>query len=353
MRALFLVLLVGAILSAPASGQIFRWLAFGDSITEAWSDTAFLGGYPGRLESDLNCTPSTCEVVNKGQSFETAAEGVTRFETVMNNTGPYDVAFIMEGTNDIWGPNNINNVSIPTILFNLNAMAIKAEARGTEAVPTSIIWLYPGAHPRNSPRNPLVQDLRNQLQSSASTNSRLFVDQWSILCPGGQTSCFTQHYWHNPDNGLPDSVGHPDASGFRQMTDEFFSRINATPIPGPATPTSPSGGIGDNTPTLTWTIGSSVGASWYQVRVTGPGGTPFQAWIKASQACSGANSGNTCSTDVISPLNDDSYNWQVMSRNARGRSGWSNQMSFTVGASTIFNDGFESGNSSAWSETSP
>ena len=351
MKPLTLAVVVTAVLAAPAAGQIFRWLAFGDSITRGWSDEAGLGGYPGRLEDDFGCTPSTCEVFNAGQSFETAAEGVTRIDQVLNNNGPFDVAMIMEGTNDIWGPNNINQISIPTIVFNLDTIASKAEAAGVEAVPTSIIWFHPDGHPKNPIRNPLIQNLRNQLQSSASTNARLFVDQWSILCPagGGQSACFDNHYWHDPDTGLPDVVGHPDASGFDLMANEFFAVINAIPVPTPATPNSPSGEISDDTPTLIWTKESPARATWYQVRITPTGGTALQAWRKASQVCSGS----TCSTMLASALDDGNFSWQVMSRNARGRSDWSSPLNFTLTTSLIFSDSFESGDLGAWSSSQP
>ena len=355
MRTSLLVLAIYATLAAPVSGQIFRWLAFGDSITQAWSDVIFPnGGYPGRLKDDFSCNPSTCEVFNAGQSSESTAGGVTRIDQVLNNNGPFDVLLLMEGTNDIWGNPQVSN---STILFNLNAIANKAEAKGTEAIIASIIWLHPGGS-RGTNRDDDVENLRDQISNSSMTNSRLFADPWSRLCPNGpdqhghnQGACFwTQnHYWLNSETGQPDVVGHPNSSGFRMMADEFFSVINSTPIPAAATPDTPSGQIGDNTPTLTWTKESPVRASWYQVRVTGPGGTPFQEWVKASDVCSG----NTCSTDVTSPLNDNNYNWQVMSRNARGRSGWSSQRSFTVSTATIFSNGFEFGNTSAWSETTP
>lgn len=349
-------LLIGAFLSAPASGQIFRWLAFGDSITAGWSDDINpSGGYPGRLENDLGCTPSTCQVVEKGLAGETTAEGVTRIRRVLNNSGPdpYDVALIMEGTNDIFQPNNISNVSIPTIMFNLNQMATKAEKAGTEAVLASIIWLHPGGQHGTS-RDQLVEDLRDRLSSSARNNSRLFADTWSRLCSDGpdqhghsQNACFWNHdhYWLS--GGQPDVVGHPNSSGFRMIADEFFALIDSSPVPGLAVPSTPSGMINDATPILTWTQESPALASWYQVRVTGPGGTYFQTWVKASQVCSGS----TCSTEVTSSLDDNSYAWQVMSRNARGRSGWSSQRSFTIGSPAFFADGFESGDTSEWSST--
>ena len=356
MRFFVRSLLIGAFLSAPASGQIFRWLAFGDSITVGWSDDINpSGGYPGRLENDLGCTPSTCRVVEKGLSGETTAEGVTRIRQVLNNSGPepYDVALIMEGTNDIFQPNNISNVSIPTIMFNLNQMATKAEKAGTEAVLASIIWLHPGGRHGTS-RDQLVEDLRDRISRSARNNSRLFADTWSRLCPDGpdqhghsQNACFWNHdhYWLN--DGQPDIVGHPNSSGFRMIADEFFALIDSSPVPGLAVPSTPSGMIDDATPILTWTKESPALASWYQVRVTGLGGTYFRTWVKASEVCSGS----TCSTEVTSSLDDGSYAWQVMSRNARGRSGWSSQRSFTIGAPAIFGDGFESGDTSAWSST--
>ena len=73
-RVTTLLALAGVLLgSLAAFTEPILYLAFGDSITVGKYDNQELGGYPGRLENDvdlLDCAPATCDVINEGEGGE-------------------------------------------------------------------------------------------------------------------------------------------------------------------------------------------------------------------------------------------------------------------------------------------
>jgi len=338
------LLVLGAVLSAANLQAQFRYLAFGDSITLGNFDELEIGGYPGRLvgAARLNCSVNPCEVINKGKAGEKTPGGLTRISTVFNNNAPFDVLLLMEGTNDIFVNYNKDfpKWSFETMVFNLQEMARKAEDRGTEAVHASIIHFHPNGDWGTS-KDGEVEDLRDEMASEASTKKRYFVDIWSVLCP--TPTCFNNHYAPSP----PDDRGHPDASGYAIMADKFYDKIVSVPIPGAPITVSPKNTIFTGTPTFTWTREDSERATWYQLQVDGG---VWDIWLKAADYC-GASS---CTASSVVTLNDGSHSWQVRGRNPKGTGNWSSPpRSFTVSTDRIFYDGFESGNTSAWSASLP
>ncbi|MGB5661532.1 MAG: GDSL-type esterase/lipase family protein [Thermoanaerobaculia bacterium] len=342
------LLVVSVALGATDAEAQFRYLCFGDSITLGNFDDDYDPdlGYPGRLAfaSRLNCPAANCEVINKGKSGEKTPGGLTRIDNVLNNN-PSHVLLLMEGTNDIFVEydQDFPKWSFETMVFNLKEMARKAEVRGTDAVHASIIHFHPGGVFGNG-KDGEVEDLRDEMASAASTNGRYFVDVWSVLCP--TQNCFDNHYAPAP----PDDRGHPDGSGYDIMADEFFNVITSVPVPGAPSTVSPKNTINTATPTFTWNRESPVRATWYRLQVDDSVGTVLDIWLKAADYCGGSS----CSASSIVTLANGSHSWRVRGRNPKGTGSWSSSRSFTVSVSAaIFQDGFESGNTSAWSASLP
>lgn len=342
------VISILALAPAPAGAELFSYLAFGDSITEAIplfdNSNPYLGGYPGRLEIMFGCTPTTCEVVNAGKGGERTAAGVTRLDGVLNQQR-YEVLLLMHGTNDVF---KLNPISNPSIEANLQIMADKGANRDLDTVLASIIWFHKDGT-RGTSRDNQVQDLRNRLLNRAASRNYNFSDPWSILCPAGpdqhghtHNQCYNQHYFGGvPD---PDPVGHPNASGFDMMADEFFDAITLLPVPGAATPISPAGTITDFTPAFTWDFEVPAHATWYQLSVDGNAGNVLDVWLAETAVCGGSN----CVYSPFGALAGGDYTWRIRTRNPAGFGPWSAALAFTIDSDYIFGDGFETGDTSAW-----
>ncbi len=289
----------------------FRYLAFGDSITQGNGDECFEGGYPGRLPEPtyLDCATTGCQVVNRGAGGETTAEGVSRLDDVLDEQGPWDVVLVMEGTNDIcW-----HSVSNDTIEANLGAMATVAAARGVDTLLASIIHLRdenvcPSSFPDPEGR---IADLRERIRDNlatvdADTGHRWWADPWSDLCPS--EGCFLEHYvdW-----------GHPDCSGYDVITEVFRGAIQAQPAPDGSVAVEPSGVISDATPTCRWNKEIPRDASWYQLQLDGPAGQLVDAWLLETDACDAWQ----CAHE-LGALAEGAYTWRVRGRNGAGRSAW-------------------------------
>jgi len=350
-------LLLSVVFAVTHAEAQFRYLCFGDSITLGNYDDDYDPdlGYPGRLEfgSRLNCPAANCEVINKGKSGEKTPGGLTRIDNVLNNF-PSHVLLLMEGTNDIFVEYDKDYPpwSFETMVFNLEEMARKAEDRGTDAVHASIIWFHPGGTHGTS-KDGEVEDLRDAMAGAASANGRYFVDIWKVLCPTGldvhghtQAQCFNQHYADAP----PDDRGHPVGSGYDMMADEFFNVITSVPVPGAPSTVSPKDTINTATPTFRWNRESPVRATWYRLQVEDSVGTVLDIWLKAADYCGGSS----CSASSLVTLANGSHRWRVRGRNPKGTGNWSSYRWFTVSVSAaIFQDGFESGNTSAWASSLP
>lgn len=339
-------LLVALAPGTPLEGQAFRWLAFGDSITLGDYDFANLGGYPGRLDVLLGCSPGVCEVFNAGKGGEKTFQGVTRIDSVLNNDGPFDVMMLMEGTNDIF-----REYSVESAVTNLGIIALKASSRGTETVHASIIWYHPDGD-FGTTKDDEVEDLRHGVADLATTYSRYFVDIWDVLCPDShpdvhghnQNQCFNQHYSEVPET---DDRGHPVGSGYTMMAEAFRDGLLAVPVPDVASPTAPTGTVGEERPTFVWQRESPVRATWYRLIVEGDAGVAVDKWVEARSFCDTSSCSYRLS--VIEDLTDGDYTWRLQGRNPAGVGSWSADTSITVLLQSIFFDGFESGDTRAWS----
>ena len=229
-------------LAAGADAQMFRYMAFGDSITRGNStfDPTGLGGYPGRLPDLIDCALPDCEVVNEGLDGEATGPAVTRIGGLLDGDD-WDVVLLMEGTNDIFV-----GISNNTIEANLGFMDDAARDHGVDTLHASIIHLDPGSSAGgNSNKVNAVANMRIRVMDMATERNRFFADPWTPLCPN--QTCFNQHY-HNP----PGAVGHPDPSGFDILATVFKNSIRSRPVPGFVTAVSPTGTIDDPDPTYIW-----------------------------------------------------------------------------------------------------
>jgi lysophospholipase L1-like esterase len=307
--------LAAAILLAaawPAEAQTFRYMAFGDSITKGRNDfdEQHLGGYPGRLPGKIGCVMPNCAVVNKGKDGEKTVDGVTRIETILDNQGPWDVVLLMEGTNDIH-----LSISNNTIQANLTLMDTKARVRGVDTLHGSIIHLDPQSQSGgNQAKVAAVENMRTRVMNLAAARNRYFADPWTPLCPTQQ--CFNQHY-HNPGQGDPNTVGHPDASGFNIMANWFASSITQNPVPGPVTVVAPTGTIDDASPNYVWNQEAGGWANWYQLRLLAGATVIADTWHEEWSICSAG----LCTVN-LGAFPDGDYTWEVRGRNPRGRSSW-------------------------------
>ncbi len=296
------------LLADPLDGQIFRYMAFGDSITKGRLefDPTGQGGYPGRLDDLLNCFPPDCEVINEGKDGEGTGAGVTRIEILLD-AEDWDIVLLMEGTNNIFG-----GTSNGTIEANLTLMDTKSRDHGVDTLHASIIHLDPDSTAGGDPSKvAAVADLRNRISALAASRNRYYADPWTPLCP--TQACFNSHY-HNP----PGAVGHPDPSGFDVLADVFRDEIVSEPIPGLPAAVAPTGTIDDSTPDFVWNKEAPADATWYQLRVLNSVATVIRDdWYEEDAVCPGSQ----CSVN-LGFFGDGDYTWEVRGRNPRGRSAW-------------------------------
>ncbi len=310
MRRWHPILVVWATLAVapPAEAQIFRYMAFGDSITTGNStfDPTGQGGYPGRLDNLLGCFPPDCEVVNEGKDGERTSAGISRLNGLLDNEGPWDIVLLMEGTNDVFA-----GISNNTIEANLATMDTNAANRGVDTLHASIVHLDPGSTAgQNGSMVSQVASLRGRISNLAASRNRWFADPWTPLCP--DQACFDQHY-HDP----PGAVGHPDPSGFDILAETFEAEIVSESIPGLVTALGPTGTVNDPSPPFVWDKEPSGTATFYQLRVL-DGATPlFNDWVEENDVCNSSQC--TINTDDFP---DGSYTWEVRGRNPRDRGSW-------------------------------
>lgn len=218
----------------PADAQRTRFLAFGDSITEAAGfddcpcdehECRQLCGYPRRLKNLLEDAGMDAGVLNFGLGGERTPEGLTRLDEVLEVGG--DVLLLMEGTNDI-----SRSISPETTIRNLEEMRRKATFAGLDTVHATLVPRFPNAqvdsdNVENARMAGLIRDL-------AFTGERRLVDPFEVF--SRQDNLFEDFY----ADILDDPVGHPNARGFDLLAETFFNVLtnvdDVPPVLGPVTP---------------------------------------------------------------------------------------------------------------------
>ena len=104
---------------------------------------------------------------------------------------------------------------------------------------------------------------------------------------------------------------------------KWFILFTGGPV-GPATPLTPTGTIGEATPTYTW--GEGTDATHYQLLILDGGGSlVLAAWHEAADICAGGS----CQVTPAVVLPEGNYSWIVKSRNPLGAV-YSPRLYFTV-----------------------
>lgn len=108
--------------------NMVRILAFGDSLTEGWCNfgTTF-HPYSSKLQILLQSLPVSKPfiIINRGVSGETTGEMQARLPRVLDNDGPFDLAIILGGTNDLGGSRDKNADSLFERLKSLHEVILK------------------------------------------------------------------------------------------------------------------------------------------------------------------------------------------------------------------------------------
>jgi len=385
-------LLAAALLLAPAAAsraQDVRVVGWGDSITYGFYD--FTGspnhcydghpdnnppencGFTARIDSRRNAeTPSwDLEVLNLGKGGEKTPESLTRMGSATGGnctplpninrmkywqcTGwiqPHDVYLLMEGSNDV-----TQQISRETIRTNLEQIGLKAEDYGFEVVIATLIPRHPYSCIDSS--NSKTSNVNNDIRALANQHGWRLVDTWARL--NALSGLFSTYYqgwdWMKCDPGLPDPppatvdpLGHINRPGYDKVGwdaggvqyENTYAhnvklvlppRLTLTP-PSPietGTPATFSVALPDlaTTAQLRWDFGDDSG-----VRTITP-----------------ASSNETMDHTFLVP---GTYTVTATAIHANGGSrARSAQVDVTGADLTIFADGFESGDASAWSAVEP
>lgn len=190
----FAALLAAA--AAPAAAQTI-YLAFGDSITAGSFDESAEPGYPPELEDLLNERGVNAVVENHGLPGETTGEALSRIDSVLAGGG--DVLLLMEGTNDV-----NQQVPLTTIVFNLDALAERAEAAGLGAVHATIIPRRPTA--TTDGNNRTTRNLNGDIRALAWETGRSLVDPFDLFT--STPNLFDRYYVGGTDNLHPNEAGY-------------------------------------------------------------------------------------------------------------------------------------------------
>jgi len=223
-------------LLAVASGARAQttYVAFGDSITEGFGDDPNRAekGWPPRLEALLQQNGRSADVRNEGRSGETTGEGLSRIENELRPGD--DVLLLMEGTNDIGN----QNVSLETIVFNLNRMAKKAEARGMTVVHATVL---PRHGSNFDSTNVVTGDFNGQVRDLAWSTERRLADPFEVFF----------HLTPNFGQLYSDKL-HPNTAGYDRLARIFADLLtdidNVPPVTGLITPVNDAQRVPPDTP---------------------------------------------------------------------------------------------------------
>jgi hypothetical protein len=142
-----------------------------------------------------------------------------------------------------------------------------------------------------------------------------------------------------------------NSAGRSPWAETIFTIQTVLP-PGEPTGLAPLGNIGDDRPAFTWLRESPLAATAYELEVSDGTGVIFDEIFPLLGTCSGT----TCSVDPFEqgePLAAGDYSWRVRGSNAAGPGPWSDTLAFTLIPGLIFLDGFETGDTSAWTQVQP
>jgi len=375
-----LIALAVVLRATAAPAQETRVVGWGDSLTFGSYD--FANGSPpsacysappqnplescghlGRLDQRLNAeVPSwEIEVLNLGKEGEDTMEALSRTGLPGDPCAPLppinrlkywqcagwlqpdDLFVLMEGTNDI-----SVGISRETTEFNLETLGTRAEAFGLEVVIATLIPRHPQACVDSN--NVQNQQRNGDIAALAATHGWLLVDTYQRL--DGISGLFNTYYqnWDPMCVQGGDPVGHVNDRGYDKITFEAQAeypltfeanvRLELPPRLDFAPPAPP---IETGTPTL------------FEVTLHDFATTALVRW----------SFGDGTSPATVVPVGSPSsvqhvylvpgpYTVTVTAEHANGGDRQRSAGITVTGADlTIFADGFESGDTSAWSFVAP
>ncbi len=222
----FSCLLIVALLAPPALAAD-RIVAFGDSITRGFGDSANPAGYPPKLQKMLKKAGLDVSVENFGLDGETTFEGLSRLDAALAAGASH--LLLMEGTNDI----NLvvdGEVSIESIVANLETMGSKARQKGIATLMGTVLPRPPGS--RKDASNALTRELNWDLYVLTAEKKRPFADLWARFNPFADTDVFSTLYSRSDE----DKIGHPNNDGYKVIAELFADQIlgvdSLAPVPG-------------------------------------------------------------------------------------------------------------------------
>lgn len=392
-------LLAAALLLAPAAASLaqdVRVVAWGDSITYGFYD--FTGsknhcydghpdnnppencGFTARIDSRLNAeTPSwDLEVLNLGKGGEKTGESLTRMGNPANACPnplpginrmkywqcigwlqPHDAYLLMEGSNDI-----TQGIGVETIQFNIEQIGLKAEQYGLEVVLATLIHRHPYAWTQPtgcSSSNSKTETVNTRIRNLATAHGWGLVDTYARL--EALANRYDNYYqawdWMKCDPNVPnplpanvDPLGHLNRPGYDKVGwdaggaqyQNTYEAIVKKVLPPRLTLTAP-GAIVTGTPATFSVDLPDLGLGTSQrLRWSFGDGSQF---VDVDPAVTPATRDRTYTVP-------GSYAVTVTLEHPNGaRRSRSVQVSVTGLDLTVFADGFESGDASAWSAVEP
>jgi lysophospholipase L1-like esterase len=235
------LLLAFALLSglAPSVQAQTAYIAFGDSITFGVGDDPLRTepGYTPRLQALLQGAGANAVVKNFGKPGEDTQQAFIRIDGVLQeNALTGDVFLLMEGTNDI-----SRGQTPEMIRFNLNELALRAEARGLSVIHATTIPRLPNA--KFDPQNVTNTQLNQHIRDMAAFRQRKLADPYEVF--SATPNLFGAYYY----TGADDPVGHPNAAGYDLLAQVFFDVIRGVDrVPPVSGISSPKPGAKDVSP---------------------------------------------------------------------------------------------------------
>lgn len=229
----------------PPQVQFTRYFAFGDSVTAGEDGlntiTSEVGGllqfdqpvilvgrdYPAVLRSALQARytlqTDAITVSNQGKPGEQArsADAVSRFSQLARGGG-FQVALLMEGSNDIYEAYYSGNSTLTSAINALQQMIRAARSAGVRVY---LATVPPQSRTLCTPicrgiAADLVPGYNDRVRSLASSEGAPLIDVYAAF--GGDLTLLS-----------PDGL-HPNATGYERIADTFFQGIKATIETAPA-----------------------------------------------------------------------------------------------------------------------
>jgi lysophospholipase L1-like esterase len=185
-------------------------IGFGDSITVGYpyvsgpGDGRRIGAWEPLVESALNASNGSWQVLNYGLEGETTYQGLNRIGSVLEGRGGAYI-LILEGTNDYeWG------ISYNTTVYNLGAMLDKASAAGVTPI---ISTLTPDSQPNIGGLKNIPNTYNPAITSMAQQKKVTVCDQYAALI--GNWSSMTY-----------DNL-HPNSAGYQVMASTWYGTLSS------------------------------------------------------------------------------------------------------------------------------